>query len=434
MGRKRDLRKRSDPDSPTRRTGRPSQTIMRWLTVLTIFVVALWVLFAVQLIQLNSSKAARNGSVAERAALNAPSAAKVIDGTSGPWGRLQYVPTVISQPREMVTSVAPLDPTNLQWHFPKVDREGLSALLTKLGFAEPLRQALVSKAQLNHAHDGMTVRPTEKVVLDLSPELRTSLYTVLADYPENEEHVTAFRFPGASPDEWFEGSGLSAATRQIVDPLIYRRGNFLFFADSRLVTHRLPSPQQRWALLKALTRFKTLVVRLKISQETDVESLVHYWGQGGRAKDVRPVLESFFHEKACGQIDVRHLLPELPQRLLYTYKSASELKSSLPPNCHWTSLNFFYEEPQERFAQKGEIDRELVRSYRSVSGTLRLGDIAVLFNKEGRIVHSAVFIADDVFFTKNGHHAAVPWILMSLDLMRECYEAAEFGFYRRKDL
>ena len=56
-------------------------------------------------------------------------------------------------------------------------------------------------------------------------------------------------------------------------------------------------------------------------------------------------------------------------------------------------------------------------------------------------MHAAVYIADDIVFTKNGFHCTQPWILMHLKDMVETYAARlptgkqlNVLYYRRKNL
>lgn len=60
----------------------------------------------------------------------------------------------------------------------------------------------------------------------------------------------------------------------------------------------LPSEVERVHLLKTLSRQSTLLMKLLVGPETDVGALERYWGKVGRAKDLRPLLESL---KRAGQ-------------------------------------------------------------------------------------------------------------------------------------
>jgi hypothetical protein len=64
------------------------------------------------------------------------------------------------------------------------------------------------------------------------------------------------------------------------------------------------------------------------------------------------------------------------------------------------------------------------------------GDLIFLLNKRGDAIHSAVYLADDIVFTKNGNNSAQPWMLMHLkDLVAEYTTdgAPDVVVYRNKD-
>lgn len=63
------------------------------------------------------------------------------------------------------------------------------------------------------------------------------------------------------------------------------------------------------------------------------------------------------------------------------------------------------------------------------------GDLFLLLNAQGGVIHSAVYIADDVVFTKNGINYAQPWILMHEKMMIGTFSALEpvkVAYFRRQ--
>ncbi len=40
------------------------------------------------------------------------------------------------------------------------------------------------------------------------------------------------------------------------------------------------------------------------------------------------------------------------------------------------------------------------------------GDLVLLLDNQNKVIHSAVYIADDIVFTKNGINFAQPWVMM----------------------
>jgi hypothetical protein len=209
----------------------------------------------------------------------------------------------------------------------------------------------------------------------------------------------------------------------------------LFFADLGSIDQSLPSPEERSLLIDALSHESTFLARLVLSKESDLEELVDYWGRGGRARDVRPILESVLRAQGEQSIDITHLLPPFARRRLYTYHAVSEEKSRSGRGCHWSALNFFCAQPDDRFCDAQEVVRALHGECDHVDGNLRLGDV-VAFIDQKRLIHTAVYIADDILFTKNGHSPTTPWMLMKLEDMKYYYprrNAVEVRYYRRKD-
>ena len=51
------------------------------------------------------------------------------------------------------------------------------------------------------------------------------------------------------------------------------------------------------------------------------------------------------------------------------------------------------------------------------------GDILLLMNEKQEVKHSAVFIADDIVFTKNGNNYRQPWMLMRIPDLLTTYPA-----------
>lgn len=64
----------------------------------------------------------------------------------------------------------------------------------------------------------------------------------------------------------------------------------------------------------------------------------------------------------------------------------------------------------------------------------------MLATHDGTPVHAAVFLADDLYFTKNGLNDIQPWIVMPLADLLEEYDALHpnaglaIRYFRRKDL
>lgn len=202
---------------------------------------------------------------------------------------------------------------------------------------------LMGSARPDTATNGLTLFPDAALVRGLSRDVRLRLYTQLAKSRLNRAQAEAYRFLGTAPGDWFTGSPVSAATRAIVEPLIYRDGPFLHFADLESVRSEI-TDETEWRLLrKALMRSSTLLVRLAVEVPAEVNALSQYWGAHGRRLDIRPLLESVAGAAPDRSIDVIHLLPALARNHLYRYPklTAADLDKPLLANCLWSALNFF---------------------------------------------------------------------------------------------
>jgi hypothetical protein len=267
--------------------------------------------------------------------------------------------------------------------------------------------------------EGVSVTPPPEVIVGLAPPARAALYSVLARYPQNA-HNGAVSFPPETLDARIAESGLQPATIDLFKRMLYRQGSNLFFADDRTLLPMIRDPQERRRAAVLLSRQETYIVRLKIDRQTDVDRLVQYWGGQRRTKDIEPLLESLVKVPGGFALDLVHLLPAIPRRRLYTYPRAGRDEEK---NCHWSSFNFYGETPDDRLIEVPVARHELETQYRQVSEP-RFGDVVVLVDREtSGVVHSAVYLADDLVFTKNGFGATQPWLYMQLRTLTELYSA-----------
>jgi hypothetical protein len=203
-------------------------------------------------------------------------------------------------------------------------------------------------------------------------------------------------------------------TQNLVRSLLYRRGQALCFSDVTEVLGRLTTPTDQRRLLKTLSRHAAVLMKLRVHPDTDVDRLIAYWGRNGRAKDLRPLLESLTFLPQGGTIDVVHLLPPFARQRLYTYPYPRADDQPLLMDCHWTSMNFFSETPDDSFFNIEAVVNAIRQDYYPISGARVFGDLVFFLTPEGRPVHSCVHVADDVVFTRNGTSFLQPWILMHL--------------------
>ncbi len=354
----------------------------------------------------------------------------------GPWGELQYSRILIEPPDEFIRNVN-LEPDELRWVFKGYTRADLSALWQSARLSPAEIAELEAPGALETTSDALVVKPRNPLVLALSNEARTKIYNALAVFVENPDQNEPFRFRADSIDEWFSHSEVPPAIIALVKRMIYIRGNSALFSDHDVVLPMLPTRTAKLALMTTLARKSTLLVKLRVTPTSDLATITQYWGQGPRAKDIGPLLTSISQRPRGITLDIAHLLPRFARGRLFTYPQPSDHPNDVNHDCHWTSLNFFNDPPDERFADADVVRRTLEQEYISVEGKPTFGDIFVFTRPDGTVIHSCVYIADDIVFTKNGSSFAMPWILMSLNDVIAYYpsdKSLTIRAFRRKDL
>jgi hypothetical protein len=365
-------------------------------------------------------------------------AAPAMETHTGKWGNIKQVPIVISPPMELVFTDWGLmrKPT---WFFPGVNVGMVAQLLRSAGISADDAERVRAGSRPDSRIAGVVFEPDPAWVRALPAETRTRIYRLLARSVLNVDQTQAFRFRGENPEAWLGSALISSHTRQLVEPLIYRDGSYMLFSDIELIRAEIGSEDELRRLGKALSRQPTVIAQLSVNRPEDVDSLVEYWGRGGRRTEIRPLIESIAKGGADRSIDVIHLLPSFAQNHLYCYPklSAADIDRPTVVNCLWTSLNFFSQHSDDRFLDAAVSIKTLKEDYFIVETDFELGDIFAFLDEKGDIFHAAVFIADDLVFSKNGISAMAPWTLTSIDDVKGYYrwrsENPRLIVHRRKN-
>lgn len=352
----------------------------------------------------------------------------------GPWGELVCYRTLIEPPEEFILSdytVADPQP----WVFKGFTPDKLAALWTAAGLTPEQRQQLDDPARREFTPEAISIRPDAATITALSPAARAVIYNTLADFPENFAQFNPYRLRQDFAAEWFDGADLPSPAIALTKQMLYTRGSTVCFSDYQIVLSTLTSASVRSRYVKTLSRKSSLIVQLVVPHGADIQAVDRYWGRGRRSKDITPLLQSLSRRPNGGSIDIIHLLPPFARAHLYTYPLPSERPADATHDCHWSSFNFFKEAPDRRFDNIDYIREVLLNDYYPVFGEPVLGDILMLARKDGTVVHSCVYVADDIVFTKNGPAFSVPWLLSPLDSVLAFYSSGqplEIRRYRAK--
>jgi hypothetical protein len=324
------------------------------------------------------------------------------------------------------------------WTFAGMTPDQVRALMQSCGLdADKIDRAL--SPQLMSYYDSNTVvTPDAGLVFSLPAEARAKLYIALGHDDVNQFMRFPFCFPGDSFDKWFsDGSKVDAATLALLKKAIYPRGNGQCFSDLELLLQQLPDDTERMRLVKALSHQSAVLLGIRVWPDTDIDKLIGYWAQpnGVRLLDVRPLLESLKRRPNGGAAGILYFLPPFARARLYTYPLPSQ-KGDPAMDCHWTTMNFFNDTPDDRFSDPAYTVAYLKSNYYPIAKPTAYGDRIFLLDKKGNAIHSAVYLADDIVFTKNGNNFAQPWMLMHLkDLLAEYTSDTEpqIVVYRNKE-
>lgn len=334
----------------------------------------------------------------------------------------------------------PLPSTITRWSFPKADAPTLPSFLASIGLPDQLLEQLSQPSRQAREGNWLHLFPPAEEVATLDPEVRSRLYLHLAKFEINEYHHDPVFILTPTIEEWYRYTNIKPTLIAAIAKLAYRRGEIWAFSDIPHLLSLASSEAEVRRLFQSFTRTRSYLVELVMSPQTDTESVQNYWTIGGqpfRLKALEPLLNSLKESQRTVELDISHLIPALPRKLIYKYQSSSYANKGIFPDCHWTSLNFFNYEPHEYLLDSRLATNKVLDDYLPVEPPYAYGDILFFLRKDdGNAFHSCLFLADDLVFTKNGRNQLIPWIISTLKDVSSIYLASTPGTiqaYRRKD-
>lgn len=349
---------------------------------------------------------------------------------ASPWGELEYSTIELERPEESFpTEILPVPPT--EWVFENGTAQQALETLRACRVPDALLRLLTDPKHGRSVGNAWIIRPPPEAVIELEPAVRARFYAELSRSPRNifQRHplrLAAEAFPG-----WIARSGLTPEHQELFRRLAYPVGEEMLFADYELVEARCTLAERK-ALAKAASRTTALMVSLRVLPGADLEALNRYWGRG-RGATMKPFLEALAHASNSAPVNVSYFLPPFARLRLYTYPAPNDPDE---PDCFWTAMNFFNEQPDPRFADPAYIRSTLETQYTQVQTNWCLGDLITLFEGGTNAIHMCVYVADNVVYTKNGVDHLQPWVLMRLPDMLKSYRSnvpIQIRAFRRKD-
>ncbi len=347
---------------------------------------------------------------------------------TGPWGILRAETIYTEKPAHFI-DVAELLKSEEAWLFPDMDLDEVAQWLTENGYSQEEIKELVTTAPEQSSH-GLYLHPSQEWIARLDRTQRKNIHRLLALNSVNHFSENPYLFSPEVLKQIRSNALMEGEIGDFFDSLLYPRGSAMCLSDIRCLLYHIKDQKKCPEWLKLLTRTETILLKLEIDGNTDIPSLVNYWSGPFNYKDFLPLLESLKRENHTTRLDVIHLLPPVARQIIYTYPIEDGFGEKR--DCHWTAMNFFEDSKNDRYLDLQTIAEELSANFVDVEVPEKFGDI-VMFSPGGNdVVHSCVYIAADMVFTKNGLGVHQPWTITTLQEVTSIYGDMKIIVKRRK--
>jgi hypothetical protein len=342
---------------------------------------------------------------------------------TGPWGVLMERNIQLERPVEFLSGEVD-QPQPEVWTFNGLNPGAVKTLLSKNGLTAAQVAAVCASGNVRDEKSGTVLTPSADFLLSLDAATRGKLYAALACRNVNVYFGYPFIFPGDSIESIYADTRLNPVDAALLKRLVYANGGAKQLSDYELLLCQIPTLERRVAMSRSLSRQSAVFAGLVIKPDTDIDKIAAYWSAvpNVRFTDIRPLLESLKALPEGGNLSLFYLLPKFARDRLYTFPLPSQPGDPVM-DCHWTTFNFSSDTPDNRFNDPEYTIEYINKKYYQISAPSMYGDILLLLNDKKEIKHSAVFLADDLVFTKNGNNYRQPWMLMHIPDLLATYPA-----------
>ena len=340
--------------------------------------------------------------------------ASLPDVQSGPWGEMLVWDMQIHQPTEYVGFIK-LSPKGPLWNFGQVSEDAVKEVLATSG-CSPAEIKTLMAARVAQNDGAQVIQPPEELLVAISRDVRSKLYLELAKHRENAFQANPVLIDPRKLAEQLRGIASNPApVREAIEKLSYPRNGYTYFSDPEVIWRLLGGGEQEKAkLLNFLTTIHAVMTSILVKPNTQIDMPIIYWAlpmPGVRVKDLYPLFEAQKSMPKGGSIPITYLLPEPARNALYTTPLIPG-GGDRPSDCLSTALLFFSPEPDPRVSNPEFAFRFVREHYYEIARPSLAGDLVLLMNDKGILVHAAVHLAGDVVYSKNGMSTSQPWVLM----------------------
>ena len=368
-------------------------------------------------------------------AQDAPDAAKQDKYTftrQGPWGELLTQNISLERPAEYLNDeLKTVQPP--VWTFHGMNVAQVKALFIANGLTQQEAEKALAPDRVSTRETNTLFKPSEEFVFSLKPETRDRLYGAMRGLDVNL-YLDSPYYYAKDHIEWVTGDArVHPDDLALFKKLVYGGKDIRRFGDYETLMGRIPTLQRRVGMAAWLSRQSAVLARLCIRPDTDIDKVAMYWGNVPNVRfiDIRPMLEALKGLPRGGTISLMYLLPPFARERLYTFPSPPARGEPIP-DCHWSTFNFSNVKPDNRFLDPAACLRYIDENFYKIAQPALDGDVLLFKNDKGQIRHSAVYLADDLVFTKNGKNYTMPWMIMRIPDLQAMYANCTIVYLRRK--
>jgi hypothetical protein len=350
----------------------------------------------------------------------------------GPWGELFTQDISLERPVEYLVDEMKT-PQRSVWTFLRMNTAQVKSLFITNGLTQEQTEKALAPDRVSTQGASTLFKPSPEFVFSLRPETRARLYRAVRGLDVNVYLDWPYYYPKDSIELIYGDARVHPDDLALFKKLVYGGKDAWRFSDFETLMGRVPTLQRRVAMAASLSRQAAVLVRLCVRPDTDIDKVVNYWGHipNVRFIDIRPMLEALKGLPRGGTHSLLYLLPPFARERLYTFP-LPPAPGEPTPDCHWTTFNFCNVQPDNRFLDPAQCLRYIHETFYKIAEPGVYGDVLLLYNDKDEIIHSAVFLADDLVFTKNGRNYTMPWIIMRISGLHAMYPDCNIVYVRRK--
>jgi hypothetical protein len=342
---------------------------------------------------------------------------------SGPWGDLIMHDIQLERPAEYLSEEVS-KPQPEVWTFNGMKPDAVKALFAKNGLSPEQIAVAFAPGCFQEVGSGTQLRPSEAFLLSLDADARQKLYVPLASLGVSTFFDYPCIFPGNGIESIFNDASLDPDDLAMLKRLVYSNGGAKQLSDYPFLLGKIPTLERRVAMAQSLSRQSAVIAGLFIRPDTDIDKIAAYWGSMPNVHfiDIRPMMEALKALPQGGLLNLVYLMPKFARDRLYTFPMPPRPGEPLM-DCHWSTFNFASDTPDNRFDDTTYAAQFIQKNYYQIAEPSQYGDILLLMNDRQQIKHSAVYLAGDLVFTKNGNNFRQPWMIMRIPDLLATYPA-----------